>query len=103
MRGDRKSVNKVKKGRATPVSFRDCRPPFNHDWVETEAERNPKGGGWYLTMRCSQCGTIRTQIVDRYGNIEKGSYKYPEFYRDTDGWTRSQWRVQYLLQNGDTK
>jgi hypothetical protein len=101
MRGDRKSVNKVKKGRQTPVSFRDCRPPFNHDWVETEAERNPKGGGWYLNMRCSNCGTLRIQIVDRFGNVERGSYKYPEGYKDNDGWTRSQWRVQYLLQNGD--
>lgn len=98
MRGDRKSVNKVKKGRVSSISFRNCRPPFNHDWVEIEAERNPKGGGWYLIMRCSNCGTERRQIVDRYGNIDRSYYKYAEGYKDEDGWTRSQWRVQYLLQ-----
>jgi hypothetical protein len=99
MRGNRKSVNKVKKGRQTAETYRDCRPPFNHDWIEIEAERNPKGGGWYLTMRCSNCGTERRQIVDRYGNVERGYYKYPEHYKDEDGWTRSQWRIQYLLNN----
>lgn len=102
MRGDRKSVNAVKKGRHSAISFRMCRPPFNHDWIETEAERNPKSGGWYLIMRCANCGTERRQIIDRYGNVERGYYKYAEGYKDDDGWTRSQWRIQYLLQhNGD--
>jgi len=104
MRGDRRSVNVVKKGRQTSISYRDCRPPFNHEWIEIGADRNPKGGGWYLTMRCSNCDTERRQIVDRYGNVERGSYKYPMGYKDEDGWSRSQWRIHYLLrQNGHTK
>jgi hypothetical protein len=82
------------KGRASPVSFVDCRI-FGHAWESTEADRNPTVG-WYMKLRCVRCGTERADVVDRYGTVMGRQYHYPESYKDTDRWSRNQWRMQYL-------
>jgi hypothetical protein len=80
-----------------PKAHSTCRAPFNHDWVEYESTRNPEGGGWYLTMRCSKCGTIFRQIIDLGGMLLSGRrYSYPADYRDKDKWSRSDWRRNFL-------
>lgn len=74
-----------------------CHAPFNHDWIEYESTTNPQGGGWYLTMRCTKCGTVFRQVVDAFGNLlTSRKYKYGAEYRDKDKWSRTDWRRNYL-------
>lgn len=74
-----------------------CRAPYNHDWDESESQRNPQGGGWYLTMRCTKCATVFKQIVNPDGSLYGGrKYNYPNGYKDELGWDRSAWRLNYL-------
>jgi hypothetical protein len=82
--------------KSTPGALKhvDCRT-FNHAWVPVEADRNPQIG-WYMNMRCERCGTVRKDIVNRFGEVERRRYEYPDDYKDTDGWARSDWRMQYL-------
>ena len=80
--------------RTTQARYVDCRV-FGHAWEATEADRNP-AIGWYMKLRCTRCGTVRSDIVNRYGGVESRHYTYPEFYKDTDKWTRSDWRLQYI-------
>lgn len=76
----------------------ECRAPFNHDWVEEESATRPEGGGWYLAMRCTKCGTTFKQIVGAFGELLSGrNYKHPKDYRDTDHWSRSDWRLNFLM------
>lgn len=75
-----------------------CHAPFGHDWAEYESTTNPKGGGWYLTMRCTKCATVFRQIINPDGSLYSGrQYRYPASYRDTDKWSRTEWRRNYLL------
>ena len=76
------------------ISHVDCRT-FGHSWNDIEADRNPQVG-WYMRLRCEKCGTVRNDIVDRYGTLERRNYKHPDNYKDPDKWKRSQWRLQYL-------
>jgi hypothetical protein len=58
----------------------------------------PQGGGFYLRMRCTKCGTTFKQIINLDGSLHGGrQYRYPKDYRDDDHWTRSDWRLNYLL------
>lgn len=75
-----------------------CRAPYNHDWVEEESATQPLGGGWYLRMRCTKCGTVFKQIINIDGTLYGGrQYRYPRDYRDPDHWSRSDWRLNFLL------
>ena len=78
----------------TPIRFVDCRL-FGHDWHGIEADRNPMIG-WAIKMQCARCNTTRADIVNRFGEVERRRYEYAESYRDTDHWTRSAWRMQFL-------
>lgn len=74
-----------------------CRAPFNHDWVEEESRTRPEGGGWYLAMSCTKCTTSFKQIINADGSLYGGrQYRYPNDYRDSDHWSRSDWRLAYL-------
>lgn len=75
-----------------------CRAPYNHDWVEEESRTAPEGGGFYLAMRCTKCTTTFRQIVNYDGTLYGGrQYRYPGDYKDPNHWTRSDWRLNYLL------
>lgn len=75
-----------------------CRAPFNHDWVDEESTSVPEGGGFYLRMRCTKCGTVFKQIVELDGRLYGGrQYAYPKDYRDADHWSKADWRLNYLL------
>jgi len=84
------------KTKTTPgsVKYVDCRT-FGHSWVSVEANSNPTIG-WYMVARCERCGTVRKDIVNRFGIVERRRYEYPDSYKDTDHWTRSDWRMQFL-------
>lgn len=77
------------------AKFVDCRT-FGHSWMEIEADRNPKGYGWYMKLQCERCHTVRSDIVNHHGDVMTRSYEYPESYKDADHWTRSDWRMQFL-------
>lgn len=83
-------------GKTSPDALKhvDCRT-FGHSWEPVEADRNPQIG-WYMNVRCARCGTVKREIVNRYGQVERRRYEYAEGYRDTDHWARSDWRMQYL-------
>lgn len=75
-----------------------CHAPFNHDWVPEESDRNPAGGGFYLAMRCTKCTTSFKQILNPDGSLYSGrQYKYPKDYKDPNRWSRSDWRLSYLI------
>lgn len=81
--------------RTSPLAYIDCRT-FGHSWVPIEADRNP-AFGWYIVARCERCTTVRKQIADAFGKVSRGAqYTYPEHYKDTDHWTRAEWRMQFL-------
>ena len=83
------------KARRSPLTYIDCRT-FGHSWVPIEADRNP-AIGWYIVARCDRCSTVRKQVCDARGAIARGAqYTYPDSYKDTDHWTRSDWRMQFL-------
>lgn len=76
----------------------DCHA-MGHSWRDDEADRNPKGGGWFLKQRCvNGCGTTRQAIIDGQGNLERNHwrYKYLPSYKNIAGWKRSMWRVEYM-------
>ena len=75
-----------------------CSSPYNHHWEDHESKRNPKGGGWYMTLRCVKCGTVAKQIINRDGSIETNrNYDYPPGYLEgSKGMTRAEFRVSYL-------
>lgn len=85
--------------RVSPVNFVDCRV-FMHSWEPYEASRNPQGGGWFMVVRCVRCGTERSDVITLNGSASKHRYKYPEHYKDTDRWRRSDWRLQFLRRLG---
>lgn len=80
--------------RTSAISHVDCRI-FGHSWESIEADRNP-AIGWYMNLRCTRCGTVRKDIVDRYGHVDRRRYEYPDNYADTDRWSRSDWRLQFI-------
>lgn len=84
--------------RASPITFVDCRI-FGHAWESTEVDRNP-GIGWYMNLRCTRCNTVRMDIVNRFGAVERRRYVYPDSYKDTDRWDRSLWRLQFVRRLG---
>ena len=92
MQAAREALN----NKATPLAIQwtDCRT-FGHSWVSIEAKTNP-AIGWYMVARCERCGTVRNDIVNRYGVVERRRYEYPDSYKDTDHWSRSDWRIQFL-------
>lgn len=76
----------------------ECHAPFNHDWQEEESDINPRGGGFYLRMRCTKCSTVFKQQLNPDGSIYSGrSYTYQPDYKDPNKWSRSDWRLNYLL------
>jgi hypothetical protein len=88
----------MSKRRPPEIDRSQCSSPYNHDWQEFESQRNPDGGGWYLTMRCTKCTTIFRQIINPDGSIEKNRrYTYAPGYRESNaGLTRAEFRVKYL-------
>lgn len=76
----------------------ECHSPFNHDWVEEESRTRPEGGGFYLAMRCTKCNTTFKQIVNYDGTLYSGrQYTYQKDYKDPNKWSRSDWRLNFLL------
>lgn len=77
--------------------FVDCKT-IGHSWYSIEANKNPKGPGWYMMVRCERCGTERADIVSRYGALESRSYRYPEGFKRAkgEGLSKVEWRVQFL-------
>lgn len=81
--------------RLSPLGYSKCRS-FGHAWDEVESDTKPLHG-FYLRMRCMRCPTEKHAVVNVFGELEsKWAYDYPEDYADQDGWTRSQWRLQYI-------
>jgi hypothetical protein len=75
-----------------------CHAPFGHDWQDEESKFNPEGGGFYLSMRCTKCGTVFKQIINTNGTIHGGrQYRYAPGYKDESKWSRADWRLNYLL------
>ncbi len=73
-----------------------CRAPYNHDWHEDGSTHGPEG--FMLRMRCSKCESTFKQLIGHGGDIQTGrSYVQPKDYRDTEGWTRTDWRLNFLL------
>jgi hypothetical protein len=91
-------IEKLAQKRTSPISFVDCRI-FGHAWESTEADRNP-AIGWYVKLRCTRCNTVRSDIVNRFGQVERRRYEYPDNYKDTDHWARTDWRLQFLRRLG---
>ena len=79
-----------------------CHAPFNHDWVEAGSTRDENG--WVLHMQCRKCLTEFKQNIHGDGSLTKGRrYKYQDTYRDASKWSRSEWRVNYLLHLGSKR
>ena len=79
-------------------AYATCHAPFGHDWQEEESTRAPQGGGFYLRMRCTKCSTVFKQIVNLDGSLYSGrQYNYPKDYKDPNKWSRSDWRLNYIL------
>lgn len=68
------------RARANRAPFPHCRV-LGHAWDEY----NPRDGGsrgvQRLTLRCTRCTTTRHDELDRYGNVERRHYAYPDGYK----------------------
>lgn len=58
------------------IECRDC----GHSWRPHTASRI-KGGGFERAFRCTRCGTIKRQILDRSFDIVSSTYSYAEGYQ----------------------
>lgn len=74
-----------------------CRAPFGHAWSENGSEYE-SGVGFVLRLICLKCGTTCKQPVSYDGTLRGDrKYKYADGYKDENKWSRSEWRVNYLL------
>lgn len=61
--------------------YERCRA-FGHLWDPTEATRKPEFG-YYVNVRCTECGTVRRDIVNLFGELLSRGYTYPIGYKET--------------------
>lgn len=70
-----------------------CRA-VGHSWYEVDADR-PPAFGYYFWVQCD-CGTIRKDILNRHGQLLNRSYEYEDDYKDTEKFTRSDYRLRLI-------
>jgi len=73
-----------------------CRA-LGHAWYDVEAERAPSFG-YAMEFRCERCGTVRRDLVNRYGELLPGgrNYRHPDGYRDAERIERAEYRRRLL-------
>ena len=75
-----------------------CRAPFGHNWAEDSSDVDVNSGLCVLRMRCTKCTTTFHQNLSFRGELLGGrKYKYVADYKDPNHWTRSDWRLNFLL------
>ena len=57
-----------------------CRT-MQHRWQPFEAKWQKDDAAYLVTYLCDRCATTRTQWIDRFGDVVKGSYEYEDGYQ----------------------
>ena len=92
------------KKRAIPEIGAICRD-LQHAWAPSMGGKlhNEKKRhiGYWRRLRCSRCGTERTEAMNKVGDVAKRSYSYPDGYRLEGGGKltpdeRANLRLQHL-------
>lgn len=63
--------------RALPLVGDLCRD-YRHAWQPHEGGKNSRG--WWRTLRCDRCETLRTEHLDSRGDVLTRRYRYPQDY-----------------------
>lgn len=68
---------------------------IGHDWdLVPNARRAPWGA--MMTLRCTECVSIREDIYDLMGNLTHRVYDQPDWYTGVEHHTKAEWREIYF-------
>jgi hypothetical protein len=73
--------------------FLACRT-LGHAWETDEAQTKPDIG-WYMKLRCTRCGTERSDTVNKFGELLGRNYKHLVGYKHAKQ-SRSEWRAEFI-------
>src|SRR4051812_44403686 len=63
--------------------FLHCRA-LGHNWRPHTAEYDQAAGTYDRTLRCSNCRTLRHQVLSSLGGVLSNGYTWPDGYRATN-------------------
>lgn len=69
---------------------------IGHDWdFVPNARRAP--WGTMMTLRCTECSSVREDIYDLNGELTHRNYVQPDWYTGVENHTKAEWRKIHFL------